>query len=148
MVSITVGLTPGWRPQFSSLSLISSGQEPDIETLIQETCLLFRNEDKQELPEANTERPETSVSVRTISTSGAGRNTGNLLQKEVDEEDDVKDEKRAEGEEQEQEDIVTRADLARIVSSHMQTIFRQLSDIDQRLNHIEDQWKLKKSKKI
>ena len=92
----------------------------------------FRDEDKQERT-ANTERP--NIEEVNISKYGAGRNTGNLAMVEEEEQ------------EQEEEDVVTRADLARIVSSHMQTIFRQLSDIDQRLNHIENQWNLKKNKK-
>ena len=93
---------------------------------------MFRNEDNQELPEGNTERPEDRVREVevNISKSGAGRNLALVQEKE---------------EEEDEEDVVTRADLARIVSSHMQTIFRQLSDIDQRLNHIEKQWNLKKN---
>ena len=95
---------------------------------------MFRNEDNQELPEGNTERPEDRVREVevNISKSGAGRNLALVQEKE---------------EEEDEEDVVTRADLARIVSSHMQTIFRQLSDIDQRLNHIENQWNLKKLRK-
>ena len=94
---------------------------------------MFRNEDNQELPEGNTERPEDRVREVevNISKSGAGRNLALVQEKE---------------EEEDEEDVVTRADLARIVSSHMQTIFRQLSDIDQRLNHIENQWKEKQTK--
>ena len=98
-----------------------------------ETC--FRNEDIQELSDVNTERPEVrvrEVDKVNITKSGPGRNLA------LDQEEE---------EEEEEEDIVTRADLAKIVSSHMQTIFRQLSDIDQRLNHIENQWNLKKNKK-
>ena len=61
-------------------------------------------------------------------------------------EEEEQEQEQDEEEEEEEEDVVTRADLARIVSSHMQTIFRQLSDIDQRLNHIENQWKEKQTK--
>ena len=102
-----------------------------IETAV---IFTFRDEDKEERTEANTERP--NIEEVNISKYGAGRNTGNLAMVEEEEQ-----------EKEQEEDVVTRADLARIVSSHMQTIFRQLSDIDQRLNHIENQWNLKKNKK-
>ena len=97
-----------------------------------------RDEDTQELPTPNTERPEVTVREMEMdnmitSTSQVGWNTGNL---------DPENE-----ENEEEEDVLTRADLAKIVSSHMQTIFRQLSDIDQRLNHIENQWNMKNNEK-
>ena len=121
------------RPQYSSLSPLSSGQKSDFDFPSETADMLFRDEEKEERTEANTERPK--IEEVNISKYGAGRNTGNLAMEEE------------EKEKQEEEDVVTRADLARIVSSHMQTIFRQLSDIDQRLNHIENQWNLKKNKK-
>ena len=104
------------------------------ENRLQQTGELFRDEDKQEGMEPTTERPETRVRE---SDDANGRNTANLALEEKEEEAE---------EEEKEEDIVTRADLARIVSSHFQTIFRQLSDIDQRLNHIENQWKEKQTK--
>ena len=54
---------------------------------------------------------------------------------EMEKEDDVKD-KEDEMEAEEDEEL-TSGDLARLVSSHLGPILRQLSDIDQRLNHIE-----------
>ena len=36
-----------------------------------------------------------------------------------------------------EDEVLTSSDLARLVSSQLGPILRQLSDIDQRLNHIE-----------
>lgn len=41
-------------------------------------------------------------------------------------------------EEEEEEEIPSKAEIALLVSNSMKIIFRQLSDIDQRLKHIEN----------
>ena len=36
------------------------------------------------------------------------------------------------------EEMPNRGDIVRLVSKHMRTVFRQLTDINQRLQHLED----------